>query len=89
MIRRMVGMVVWGTAVLLFLWTVVLKIVSRVAARFGHSTPCPASLSWLVDNPIRQRYMQPVLDWIVANQVKWFWNLVLAPVPSLLLLPIA
>lgn len=64
MIRRMVKMVVWGTAVLLFLWTVVLKIVSRVAARFGHSTPCPASLSWLVDNPIRQRYMQPVLDWI-------------------------
>ena len=26
------------------------------------SAPCPASLSWLVDLPIRQRYMRPVLD---------------------------
>ncbi|MBN1316456.1 MAG: class I SAM-dependent methyltransferase [Anaerolineales bacterium] len=28
----------------------------------GHSMPCPASLSWLVDLPIRRRYMRPVLD---------------------------
>lgn len=26
------------------------------------SAPCPASLSWVVDLPIRRRYMRPVLD---------------------------
>jgi CAAX protease family protein len=43
-------------------WLFPLKLVSRLAARFGHSSPCPAALSWLVDNPLRRRYMQPVLD---------------------------
>jgi len=47
---------------LLFFWLFPLKLVSRLAARFGHSSPCPASLTWLVDNPIRRRYMRPVLD---------------------------
>jgi len=47
---------------LVFFWLFPLKLLSRVAARFGHSAPCPASLSWLVNNPIRQRYMRPVLD---------------------------
>jgi ubiquinone/menaquinone biosynthesis C-methylase UbiE len=32
-----------------------------LAARFGKSAPCPASLSWIVDNPLRRRYMRPVL----------------------------
>ncbi len=43
-------------------WLFPLKLVSRLAARFGHSSPCPAALSWLVDNPLRRRYMRPVLD---------------------------
>jgi ubiquinone/menaquinone biosynthesis C-methylase UbiE len=47
---------------LAFFWLFPLKLVSRLAARFGHSSPCPASLSWIVDNPIRRRYMCPVLD---------------------------
>ncbi len=47
--------------VLLF-WLFPLKLISRLAARFGHSSPCPAALSWLVDNPLRRRYMRPVLD---------------------------
>jgi SAM-dependent methyltransferase len=47
---------------LLFFWLFPLKLISRLAARFGHSAPCPASLDWLVDNPIRRWYMQPVLD---------------------------
>jgi ubiquinone/menaquinone biosynthesis C-methylase UbiE len=50
-----VGGVVW-------FWLFPLKLVSRLAARFGHSSPCPASLSWLIDNPLRRRYMRPVLD---------------------------
>ncbi len=47
---------------LVFFWLFPLKLISRLAARFGHSSPCPASLSWLVDNPIRRRYMGPVLE---------------------------
>jgi ubiquinone/menaquinone biosynthesis C-methylase UbiE len=43
-------------------WLLPLKLISRLAARFGHASPCPAALSWLVDNPIRRRYMRPVLD---------------------------
>jgi SAM-dependent methyltransferase len=45
---------------LAFFWVVVLKLVARLP--FARGTPCPASLSWLVRNPIRRRYMRPVLD---------------------------
>jgi SAM-dependent methyltransferase len=45
-----------------FFWLFPLKLLSRLAARFGHSAPCPASLDWLVDNPVRRYYMAPVLD---------------------------
>jgi ubiquinone/menaquinone biosynthesis C-methylase UbiE len=47
---------------LLFFWLFPLKLISRLAARFGHSAPCPAALACLVDNPIRRRYMRPLLD---------------------------
>ena len=47
---------------LAFIWLVILKILSRLISRFGVSVPCPASVSWIVDNPIRRRYMCPVLD---------------------------
>lgn len=47
---------------LVFIWLFPLKLIARLAARFGHASPCPAALSSLVDNPIRQRYMRPVLD---------------------------
>ena len=47
---------------LLFFWLFPLKLLSRLAAQFGKSAPCPASLTWLVDNPIRRRYVRPVLD---------------------------
>jgi ubiquinone/menaquinone biosynthesis C-methylase UbiE len=47
---------------LAFFWLVVLKLISRLAVRLGHSSPCPASFSWLVHNPIRRRYMRPILD---------------------------
>jgi ubiquinone/menaquinone biosynthesis C-methylase UbiE len=46
---------------LVFFWLFPLKLISRIAARSGMSAPCPASLSWLVDNAIRRRYMRPVL----------------------------
>ena len=47
---------------LIFFWLFPLKLLSRLAARFGKSAPCPASLAWLVDNPIRRRYMGSILD---------------------------
>jgi len=54
--------ITWAvTGGLVFFWLFPLKLFARLAARFGHSSPCPAALSWLVDNPIRDRYMSPVL----------------------------
>lgn len=47
---------------LVFFWLFPLKLIARLAAQLGHSSPCPASLSWLVDNPIRRRYMRPIAD---------------------------
>jgi arsenite methyltransferase len=47
---------------LAFFWLVVLKAVARLAARLGHASPCPASFSWIVNNPLRRRYMRPILD---------------------------
>lgn len=47
---------------LVFFWLFPLKLISRLAARLGHSSPCPSNLSWVVDNPVRRRYMGPVLE---------------------------
>ncbi len=47
---------------LVLFWLFPLKLLARLASRFGHSSPCPASLSWLVDNPLRHRYLGPALD---------------------------
>jgi len=46
----------------IFFWLFPLKLISRLANRFGKAAPCPNSLSWLVDNPIRRRYLGPILD---------------------------
>jgi SAM-dependent methyltransferase len=51
-----------GIVGLLFFWLFPLKLLSRLAVRFGLSAPCPAALDWLVDNPIRRWEMRPVLD---------------------------
>jgi ubiquinone/menaquinone biosynthesis C-methylase UbiE len=47
---------------LVFFWLFPLKLIVRLAHRSGHSSPCPSSLAWLVNNPIRRRYMHPLLD---------------------------
>jgi SAM-dependent methyltransferase len=62
LVRRALWIVLAIVAGLVFFWLFPLKLISRLAARFGHSSPCPSSLSWLVDNPIRRRYMRPVLE---------------------------
>lgn len=46
---------------LVFFWLFPLKLLARLAACLGHSSPCPAALSWLVDNSLRRAYMRPVL----------------------------
>lgn len=45
-----------------FFWLFPLKVLARLAHRYGHSMPCPWSLAWLVNNPIRRRYMRPLLN---------------------------
>ena len=52
-----IAFVVLGVA---FFWFFGLKLIVKLMKR--GSAPCPASLSWLVDLPIRRRYMRPVLD---------------------------
>jgi ubiquinone/menaquinone biosynthesis C-methylase UbiE len=47
---------------LVFFWLFPLKLISRLAARLDKSTPCPASLAWLVDHPLRRRYTGILLD---------------------------
>jgi ubiquinone/menaquinone biosynthesis C-methylase UbiE len=61
-VRKAVWIILAAIGGVVWFWLFPLKLVSRLAARFGHSSPCPASLSWLVDNPLRRRYMRPVLD---------------------------
>jgi SAM-dependent methyltransferase len=39
-------------------WLVVLRIVAKLHG----GEPCPFALAWLVDNPLRRRYMGNVLD---------------------------
>lgn len=45
---------------LVFFWLVVL----RIAAKLHGGEPCPFALAWIVDNPLRRRYMGRVLDHI-------------------------
>lgn len=44
-----------------FFWLFPLKLLSRLAARFGKSAPCPAALAPLIDNPLRRRYIGSML----------------------------
>jgi hypothetical protein len=49
---------------IVFFWLVVVRIFARIGARLGHASPCPASFTGLVNNPLRQRTMRPVFDCI-------------------------
>jgi SAM-dependent methyltransferase len=52
----------WFTLLLLgglvFFWLVVVRIVAKLHG----GEPCPFALAWIVDNPLRRRYMAKVLD---------------------------
>ncbi|MFL7810183.1 MAG: class I SAM-dependent methyltransferase [Anaerolineae bacterium] len=47
---------------LLLFWLVLIKIIYRLLERLGVDVPGPSRVSWLMDNPIRRRYVHPVLD---------------------------
>ncbi|MBU0705026.1 MAG: methyltransferase domain-containing protein [Chloroflexi bacterium] len=49
---------------LVFFWLFPLKLIARLATRFGHSAPCPASVAWLLDNPSGRRRAPHILDWV-------------------------
>ncbi len=57
----------WGKAIvvililvggLVFFWLVIVRIVAKLHG----GEPCPYALAWLADNPLRRRYMRPILD---------------------------
>jgi ubiquinone/menaquinone biosynthesis C-methylase UbiE len=56
---RVLWMVLGLVGGLLFLWFGVFKLLSKLMG--GRGGPCPSSLGWLVDNPLRRRYMRPAL----------------------------
>jgi ubiquinone/menaquinone biosynthesis C-methylase UbiE/pimeloyl-ACP methyl ester carboxylesterase len=43
-------------------WLFPLKLITRWLRRFGKASPCPNSLAWLVNNPVRRCYLAPILD---------------------------
>ncbi len=43
---------------IVFFWLVVI----RILAKLKGGAPCPFALAWLVDNPLRRRYIGPELD---------------------------
>jgi SAM-dependent methyltransferase len=66
-VYRILKWIIFILGFLLFMLIIGAKIVARIAGLWGKSAPCPASLSWVVDNPVRKRYMQPVLDWVAIQ----------------------
>jgi ubiquinone/menaquinone biosynthesis C-methylase UbiE len=59
---KVIGITLGVLAGAIFFWLFPLKLINRLIKRFGKAAPCPNSLSWLVDNPIRRRYLPPILD---------------------------
>jgi ubiquinone/menaquinone biosynthesis C-methylase UbiE len=47
---------------LVFFWVVILRLFSWLGAKLGYSPPCPASVSCLVDNPVRRWYLRHVVE---------------------------
>jgi SAM-dependent methyltransferase len=57
-LARMVWLILLLVGGLAFFWLVVVRIVARLHG----GEPCPYALAWLVDSPLRRRYMAQVLD---------------------------
>ncbi len=50
--------VLWVIAIVVFFWQVVLRVISKIGVR----GPCPATLSWILFNPLRRRHVSQLLD---------------------------
>jgi ubiquinone/menaquinone biosynthesis C-methylase UbiE len=50
----------WMVGGLLFFWLVVLKLIVKFGG--GQGAPCPSSLAWLVNNPVRRWDMRHTLE---------------------------
>jgi len=61
-ILNVLGVVLGVVAGVILFWLFPLKLINRLIKRYGKAAPCPNSLSWLVDNPIRRRYLGAILD---------------------------
>jgi SAM-dependent methyltransferase len=61
-VLKVFAVVLAVVAGIVFFWLFPLKLINRLVKRFGKAAPCPNSLAWLVDNPIRRRYLGEVLD---------------------------
>jgi SAM-dependent methyltransferase len=57
---RLLWIVLGLVSGLLFVWFGVLKLIAKLMG--GRGGPCPSSLGWLVDNPLRHWYMRPALE---------------------------
>ena len=57
-LARMASITLLFVGVLAFFWLVLLRIVAKLHG----GEPCPFALAWIVDNPLRRRYMASLLD---------------------------
>jgi ubiquinone/menaquinone biosynthesis C-methylase UbiE len=57
-LAKMAWLILLSVGGLAFFWLVVLRIVVKLHG----GEPCPFALAWIVDNPLRRRYMARVLD---------------------------
>jgi SAM-dependent methyltransferase len=57
-LRRIAWLVLLVVGGLALFWLVVLRIVAKLHG----GEPCPFALAWIVDNPLRRRYMAKALD---------------------------
>jgi SAM-dependent methyltransferase len=57
-LTRMARLTLLFVGGLAFFWLVV----ARIIAKLHGGEPCPFALAWIVDNPLRRRYMGGVLD---------------------------
>ena len=62
MLGQIVAIVIYVVLGIAFVWLVLAKLVSRLAARFGVSSPCPYQLAFLVDTSWRKKRVDTILD---------------------------
>ena len=60
--KRIITGITAITAALVFFWAVILKLLVRAGRLFNLTGPCPASLAWVVDNPVRRFYTRDLMD---------------------------